>query len=110
LAGKVYGEMGQYATVVNPFPQAESVQEAAVSPPNFQAAQAMDVKLSAGERWVKPSDFTGPRAVIGRVRARFGAAIAAFDADSDGRLDLYLASAILGPKGIRDALLLNKGD
>ncbi len=48
--------------------------------------------------------------MIGRVRARFGAAVAAFDADGDGRLDLYLASAVVGAKGIRDALLLNRGD
>ena len=48
--------------------------------------------------------------MIGRIRARFGAAVAAFDADGDGRLDLYLASAIVGKKGIRDALLLNKGE
>ena len=68
------------------------------------------VKLAEGERWVKPADFTGPKAVIGRVRARFGAAVAAFDADGDGKLDLYLASAVVGPKGIRDILLLNKGE
>ncbi len=35
---------------------------------------------------------------------------AAFDADGDGRLDLFLASAVVGPKGIHDVLLLNKGD
>ena len=48
--------------------------------------------------------------MIGRARDRFGAAVAAFDADGDGRLDLYLAAAVVGPKGVRDALLLNKGD
>ena len=47
---------------------------------------------------------------IGRVRARFGAAISAFDADGDGKLDLYLAAAVIGPKGVHDVLLLNKGD
>ena len=70
----------------------------------------LHVKLPEGERWVKPADFTGPTAVIGRVRARFGAAVAAFDADGDGKLDLYLASAVVGPKGVRDVLLLNKGE
>ncbi len=63
-----------------------------------------------GPGWVKPSDFSGPTALAGRVRARFGAAVAAFDADDDGRLDLYLTSAVVGPRGIRDILLLNKGD
>src|SRR5262249_8206648 len=35
---------------------------------------------------------------------------ATFDANGDGKLDIYLASAIVGPKGLRDALLINNGD
>ena len=65
--------------------------------------------MPQGERWVKPSDFTGSSNCSAGSR-RFGAAVAAFDADGDGRLDLYLASAVAGPKGVRDVLLLNKGD
>ncbi len=68
------------------------------------------MKLAAGERWAGPGDFQGVQAVIARVKSRFGAAIAAFDADGDGQLDLYLAAAVAGPKGVRDALLLNKGN
>ena len=37
--------------------------------------------------------------MIGRARARFGAAVATFDADGDGKLDLYLAAAVDGPEG-----------
>ena len=48
--------------------------------------------------------------MIGRARARFGAGVATFDADGDGKLDLYLTAAVVGPKGVRDALLLNRGD
>jgi hypothetical protein len=48
--------------------------------------------------------------VVGLARARFGAAVAVFDADRDGQLDLFLASSVVGAKGVRDALLLNKGD
>jgi tetratricopeptide (TPR) repeat protein len=109
---KRYGEMGKYAQVINPFPRSEpaTVPGGAAPPPNFEPTAALPLKLAEGERWVKPSDFTGALAVIGRIRSRFGAAVAAFDADGDGRLDLFLASAIAGPKGIRDALLLNKGD
>jgi tetratricopeptide (TPR) repeat protein len=109
-ADKVYGEMGKYATVVNPFQRTERAVDNAAIPPNFEAAQPLQVKLPEGERWVKPSDFTGSLAVLGRARARFGAAIAAFDVDGDGRLDLFLAASTVGPKGVHDILLLNKGD
>ena len=40
----------------------------------------------------------------------FGAVIAILDADGDGRLDLFIAAAIAGPHGVRDALLRNHGD
>jgi len=109
LAGKVYGEMGRYATAIDPFPRPEPAVEAAI-PLNFEAARELQLKLPEGERWVKPSDFTGSLTVVGRARARFGAAVAAFDADGDGQLDLFLASAVVGPEGVRDVLLLNKGD
>ncbi len=79
-------------------------------PLRFEAAKALDVKLGDGERWVKPSDFTGAHAVIGRIRARYGASVSTFDADGDGRLDLFLTSAVVGPEGIHDVLLLNKND
>jgi hypothetical protein len=36
--------------------------------------------------------------VIGRVRARFGAAVATFDANGDGKLDIYLAASVDGPR------------
>ncbi len=110
LAGKVYGEMGKYASVVNPFPRSEGLAQSAPAPPAFEPGRPLQVKLAAGEQWVKPSDFTGSSAVIGRVRQRFGAAVAAFDANGDGRLDLYLTSAVIGREGIRDILLVNKGD
>ncbi len=110
LVAKKYGEMGKYANVVDPFPRPEPTVEGLAIAPKFAAAVPLAVQLAQGERWIKPSDFSGPLSVIGRARARFGAAIAAFDADGDGRLDVYLPSAILGSKGVRDALLLNKGD
>lgn len=48
--------------------------------------------------------------MIGRVRDRFGAAVATFDANGDGKLDIYLTAAVVGPKGLRDALLVNQGN
>jgi len=110
LAGEVYGEMGKYATIVNPFRRPDAAAESKAFPVNFDAARPIQITLPQGDRWVKASDFTGPLAVFGRVRSRFGAAVAAFDADRDGLLDLYLAAAVVGPKGVRDVLLLNRGD
>ncbi|MBX6315679.1 MAG: CRTAC1 family protein, partial [Isosphaeraceae bacterium] len=78
--------------------------------PRFDVPEPLRVDLPAGHRWVQEADFQGPLAVVGRARARFGAAVAHFDADGDGRLDLYLAAAVLGPKGVRDVLLLNRGE
>jgi tetratricopeptide (TPR) repeat protein len=110
LAAKRYGEMGRYASVIDPFARPDGGSDAAGPAPRFEAARGLSVPLGDGERWVQPSDFTGRDAVAGRVRARFGASVAAFDADGDGRLDLYLASAVAGKKGIRDVLLRNRGD
>jgi tetratricopeptide (TPR) repeat protein len=109
-ADTAYVDMGKYATIVNPFPRPEPVPDRPMAALNFEPARSLKVTLPAGDRWVSQADFTGPLAVIGRVRARFGAAVAAFDADGDDRLDLFLPSAVVGAKGIRDVLLLNKGN
>ena len=68
------------------------------------------MKLASGDRWAAGSDFQGNHAVIARARDRFGAAIATFDVNGDGKLDIYLPAAVVGSKGLRDALLVNQGD
>ncbi len=105
----VYGEMGKYGSIIDPFPRAK--QPKAVAPrPQFDAARSLGVQLAPGHRWASSADFSGPLAVVGRARARFGAGVAAFDADGDGDLDLYLTAAVVGPKGLHDAFLLNEGE
>jgi tetratricopeptide (TPR) repeat protein len=109
-ASKVYGEMGKYATVITPFPRPAPTDDSAAIPPRFEPARPLTVKLAGDEHWTGADDFKGDQALIRRVRERFGAAVCTFDADGDGKLDIYLCAAIKGPKGLRDALLLNKGD
>ena len=109
ISSPYYGEEGRYARLIDPFPPSTNAQVAG-PPPKFDAPAAIKMTLRPSERWAKAADFTGPLAVIGRARSRFGAAIAIFDADGDGRLDLFLAAAVTGPHGVRDALLRNRGD
>jgi hypothetical protein len=109
-AGSTYGEMGRYARIIDPTSASRTLPEP-VRFPRFALPPApLKIDLPAGCRWVKAADFIGPQAVIGRSRARFGAAVAAFDADGDGKLDVYLAAAVSGPRGVRDALLINRGE
>jgi FG-GAP-like repeat/ASPIC and UnbV len=108
-ASNYYGEQGRYALLIDPFP-ASTGEPRSGPPPRFEAPVPLKISLRAGERWARPDDFVGTLAVIGRARARFGAAISVFDADGDGRVDLFLAAAIAGPNGVRDALLRNQGD
>ena len=104
-----YGEMGRYARLIDPFGRPKPPQTAAPAPRFEPPAEAL-VALPPDHRWVKASDFTGPLAVIARARARLGAGIAVFDADRDGLADVYLTSAVVGPKGVHDILLRNLGD
>lgn len=105
-----YGEAGKYAKVINPFPSLVKPANDPVQVPRFDGFAPLKVTLEPGVRWVKEADFTDTYAVIGRARARYAAAIASFDADGDGKLDLYLTAAVVGPQGIRDILLVNKGN
>ena len=104
-----YGEMGKYAKIINPFPRPKPPSNLPPSP-RFGPLNAIDVALPAGDRWASSEDFVGKYAVIGRAKARFGAGVATFDVNRDGRMDVYLTSAIVGPRGLRDALLINRGE
>ena len=109
VAALVYGEMGKYARVIDPFPRPRAPEKPA-PPPRFGPANEIEVRLPEGSRWATSADFAGPLAVVGRARARLGAGVATFDADGDHRADLYLTAAVVGPRGVRDALLLNRGE
>ncbi len=109
LAKLVYGEMGRYAKILNPFGQEKNAAETVPSP-QFEPLREIQVILASATHWAGPADFTGPNVIFGRARARFGQGVATFDANGDGRLDLYLTAAVVGPKGLHDVLLINRGD
>lgn len=108
-AETVYGEMGKYAQLIDLNPEPKRA-ESPLNPPRFDVPARLAVSLPEGYRWVRPTDFEGPNALLGRVRAKFGATLVSFDADRDGKLDLFLAASVVGPDGIRDVLLKNEGD
>ncbi|HEX4069913.1 MAG TPA: FG-GAP-like repeat-containing protein, partial [Planctomycetaceae bacterium] len=103
-----YGGIGRYAQVINPLADLKPP-PTPIRAPRFEPPVPIVVQLTDGEKWVSNADFGGRLAVVGRARSRFGAPVAVFDADGDGLLDVYLAAAIAGPQGVRDALLLNRG-
>ena len=109
LIANFYGGQGRYATAIDPMASRGEV-VAPTPSPRFDATKPIDVALPPGDRWARRSDFAGDLALIGRLRDRFGAAVSTFDADGDGRLDLFLVASVVGSKGLRDALLINKGD
>jgi FG-GAP-like repeat/ASPIC and UnbV/Tetratricopeptide repeat len=104
-----YGDLGRYAQVINPLADIRPLSNP-VRPPRFEAPAHIFTRLPAGEHWAGAADFTGQFTAIQRARARFGVAMAAFDVDGNGLTDLYLAAAVAGPHGVRDVLLLNKGN
>lgn len=106
-----YGEMGRYASLLDPTKSPGHSPAAGVKiPPRFDLPRPLVVSLPPGDRWATRTDFEGPMSLQGRVRDRFGAAVTHFDANGDGRTDLFLPGSVLGPSGIRDCLLLNHGD
>jgi tetratricopeptide (TPR) repeat protein len=107
--GNVFGEMGKHARLIGPGPP-RPVEDEDVNWPRLDRARSIDVALPEGHRWANEGDFAGTNQLLGRIRDRFGAAVAVFDVDGDGRLDIYLAAAVIGPKGLRDVLLLNRGE
>ena len=109
VAALVYGEMGRYAQIIDPFRKSKPSSVRTPSP-RFGPPDSIEIQLPDTDHWASMTDFVGPHAAIGRAQARFGAAIATFDVNRDGLLDLYLTSAVIGPKGLRDALLVNHGN
>lgn len=107
--GAYYGESGKYSRILNPFPSTKPVAEPP-SPARFEASRPIQVSLPAGVRWARSEDFQESLAPLGQARARFGATSVVFDANGDGQADLFLAAALVGPNGLRDALLLNLGE
>jgi tetratricopeptide (TPR) repeat protein len=104
-----YSEMGRYADVIGrrlePLPPH-------IGPLPLFAPRELKVVLAPGARWATADDFGKDPVgqVRARVRARFGAAVAVFDFNGDGKPDLFLAGAVVEKDQVRDLLLRNDGD
>lgn len=106
---EAYGDAGKYAMIIDPAGLAKR-EPRPVRSPRFDGPDPTRVKLPQGARWAKSEDFKGKYEPLARARERFGAAIAPLDANGDGRTDLYIPAAIVGPSGLRDALLIAAAD
>jgi tetratricopeptide (TPR) repeat protein len=79
--------------------------------PVFDSAPAT-FYLSKEARWATADDLAaaGCGGLLSRIRERFGAGIAAFDADKDGDLDLFLPASAVQHGRLRDTLFRNDGN
>lgn len=107
-AESFYGEAGKYAKIINePLVAPAASNEA--PPPRFGPPTGLDVPLEPGTRWASSDDLSRLAPELAKIHRRFGSTAVSLDFNQDGLQDLYLASALVGPKGIRDALLINRG-
>src|SRR5262249_29454063 len=97
--GLKYTEMGKYAEVIS---TATPCAGPTSSPALTFERSPVKVRLAEGARWAKAGDL-GPLARA--VRRRFGGTAVLLDYDGDGRLDLFLASAVVEGGKVRDLLL-----
>ncbi|WZO99128.1 FG-GAP-like repeat-containing protein [Isosphaeraceae bacterium EP7] len=115
-AENFYGEAGKYARVIDPTPPRERPAGKGTEL-QFAGRTPMKVAFPPSTNWapfVAPSSVTDSTSdrdtIITSARAIWGPGTAVFDANNDGKLDLYLTAAVIGPKGLRDALFLNRGN
>jgi tetratricopeptide (TPR) repeat protein len=103
-----YGEMGKYAEVIGRQPRPPSV---ATGPlPLLRKDDAAQVILADGVSWTSGKDVLGAAAGSShKARSRFGGAMAVFDYDGDGKLDVFLAGGAFRGGELRDLLLRNEG-
>ncbi len=101
-----YGEMGRYGEVIG---WRQPRNGAAAPHPPVLRQTPLKVRLAPGARWATEADFgedaTGR--LRRRFRARFGGVVVCLDCDGDGRMDLFLAGAVVEGGKVRDLLLRN---
>ncbi len=106
-----YSRMGPYAETIgrtSDRPLMRAIGPLAL----FQPNESLKVQLASGAQWAKAADFgTDALGEVRRlVRARFGATMVVFDYNGDGKLDLFLAGAVVEKGKVRDLLLRNDGE
>ena len=102
-SGSKYTEIGTYAEAVGR--DASFPKPAVGTLPMF--APAGPVALAAGTRWATDADLD---ALTRAARERFGAGVALFDFDGDGKPDVLALSAGVRDEKLCDVLLKNDGN
>ncbi|MBI3407635.1 MAG: VCBS repeat-containing protein [Planctomycetes bacterium] len=106
----VYAGLGKYTICIGT-PERNRLPRAFGPLPLFEKTKDWKIELPAGVRWAKGEDF-GPGTVgdlYRAIRKRFGLTMIVLDYDRDGKLDIFLAGAVVDNGKVRDLLLHNEG-
>jgi tetratricopeptide (TPR) repeat protein len=105
-----YSEFGKYAEVIGGPGLARKPESGPL--PLFKRDDKLQVRLADGVRWATSEDLRkAPHGELrAAIRSRFGGTIVVLDYNADGKLDLFLLSAVVDKGQVRDLLLRNDGD
>ncbi len=105
-----YFDLGPYAEVIGRTEETHPPQPVG-PPPIFEPWEQFKVTLGAGTTWWDGSTDGTSKADLVRqaARERFGAAMALFDYDRDGRIDIFLVGAVIRDGKLGNLMLRNEG-
>jgi hypothetical protein len=105
-----YREFGRYAEAIGGPEQATAPPTGPL--PLFKRDERCEIRLADGARWATIEDLRqAPHGELrALIRAHFGGTIVVLDYNRDGKLDLFLLSAVVENGQVRDLFLRNDGN